>query len=68
MPLENKVGRPGAKRSEEGLIRASILPELKREAERVAKADGRVVSKSRLVEFAVRFHLEMRQDETQGTH
>ncbi len=58
MPLEKKVGRPGGNRSKGGLIRASILPELKREADRVAHADGRIVSTSRLVEFAVRFYME----------
>lgn len=52
-----KLGRPGRGRAKAGKIRATILPELKAEAERIAANDQRWRSLSHLVETMFAYFL-----------
>lgn len=51
--MANKVGRPGMGRAKDGLIRASIRPDLKADAEALAQNDVRWRSTSHVIETAV---------------
>lgn len=64
-PMANKVGRPGMGRAKEGLIRASIRPDLKVNAEALSRSDVRFRSMSHVIETAVA-HLLAKLEEAGG--
>ncbi|MBF0260246.1 MAG: hypothetical protein HQL97_00235, partial [Magnetococcales bacterium] len=55
--MVNKVGRPGIGRAKFGLIRASIDPAIKEQAEGIAHADSRLRSLSQFMEAAATLYL-----------
>jgi hypothetical protein len=52
-----KMGRPGEERARRGRLRGAVRPDIKREAEALAKADTRLRSLSHLMEVALSYFM-----------
>lgn len=52
-----KVGRPGEDRAKAGRVRAAVRPEIKQEAEFLARQDSRLRSLSQLCEAALAYYI-----------